>query len=1311
MKLAVTALCLVVLSSASGSTPDVAPIPPVANGVLPAVKLRGYGVVSGQWKSVAGGSVLTIHCASEAKAQLVQAKYVSDLQSLPGVTTVQMAGTDPAIPGFLFGTNAFLAAREGAQVFILTAKSTGSLGALERSSLPQGHLVFKPEVNVPMYLDRWDKYGFRFYYAPLTTPDGQTLSTYDKNTDLAWSEKNQTGIQLWDPLYEFDTAHGITTRHDIQWTIDAAQAHHLPIGINLSVLNQLWLENWFPYDMAQMAPDFLGSFYNGPMGMGDGSRFISWNSTTAEDMELGTLQQDVKALAGVDNVTSWLEPHGEIAHGNTDFLMEYGPLADKTYRDWLRKKYSSVETVSRRWTGKSDAFKRWDDIHVPEMANFCGWNGDALDLAGKWRVDYPPIDAKGDGPVNYPTDTFAATCDDSRWPEIVAPGDANAMFLPKTPAIFRRTFNVDGAWLKAHPRVWLYEFDINETNDKEIIATLNGKEIGRSKVQYDHYGCYEATSALKEGANVLALALPEGYLAYRVYLSGTEPHPYPYLGAQLNAQWADFTGWAAWSRVQKVQRGMEMIRQVDPDRGIIMMTPGTFAGGEQELAKRYGGDFHDTGGMQGWWNTFYPEMMNGVGLPCTVETGGPDHDVNGLSDTLGRFSTEGIQGVDYFLQIGDLFWHPEMKAKFEENLKLWKLIGKYHVAPPQYATFYSGRDAALATFPFNFVDRNLLVPMGYVPWDWHDDRYPGTAGISEDELLNGSADKYKVIFDSNSSILDQDIIDAIGAYVKQGGIFVTYVQTGRHSPTEPNSWPISKLTGYSVTGIDPFPPDDTKQHNREIAPAPNQSVFTASTWKMESSAGSAGLSLKKVAADCQDLLVWKDGSIAAGMRPLGKGYIFNFGVKYDGMGWGDHRGTNQIFDAVLDFAKIRRDPIQLQNSNFPGSPDEVDPNQFYYRHFLSNNGLYDVFSFWNHYQRTVAADLVFPVDAPALANAIRVKTGESMPLSKNSNGQPVLHIQLDGGESQSFLVPHADVSLAARQWFDLQREWWKGTDQPPAKALPGLAAIHRDTVPLGDDWLCKSVADADSAKPLVAAHVDDSTWDKRKSAAQLIPLPDQQKPPQVMVYRKRFTIPADWSKGSITLWMTVTEGDAFYDSAQVFCDGAPVKVSYRSVFNQTFDPPLKPGSTHVLAVISQSKSCLIGNAGASWLYYRPDANEQMDLAGEWATSDDGLRFDTKATVPGPWNTHMARRTVTIPLSHAQQTVMLHCEYSGAIVGAVFNGRWISQSHVANCPTFDLNLTPWVKFGKDNSLEVLTYAKSQASIRKLTLDFYNAENRF
>jgi hypothetical protein len=1266
---------------------------------IPAVKLRGYGTLAGKWQTFPHGSFLQVTCDSEDKAKIVQAKYVSDLQELPGV---MQSGSGPAT--WTFNGESFLAARDGVNVDIVTGDSPAALTQLASNVLPKTPLVYKPEVDVPMLLDRWDQHGFRFYYDTRSTPDGTNFTTFDKGTEIDWSVKNQTGLQTWDPVYEYDVAQGITSKNDISWATDAARARHIPLGINLSTNNQVWLENWYPQDMAQHMPQFLGAYYNGPMVTEDGMRFLSWDSIVGENLQMATIQQDVKHFNAFDNVTSWLEPHGEMGHGDSDFLMDYGPVADVTFRSWLKDRYKDLATVSTRYTGRPDSFASWDDVHVPEVASFCGWGPDALDLTGTWKVDY--LDqAITDQPINYPNETFFAAYDDSKWPEITAPGDAHASFLPKfKPAVFRRTFNVDAAWLQKNPRQWLYVFDLNRHRDKLVITTLNGKEIGRSPIQdpTEHRGWYEATGALRPGANTLALALPDGYLAYRVYFSGTAPRMYPDLGEQLNAKWADFADWATWARVQKAQRGMEMIRQVDPDRGIILMSPGTYYGGEQEIARKYGGDFHDTGGMAGWWNDIMPQLMNGVGMPSSVEPGGPARTVHDLESCYGYWSTEGSNAVDYFLTLGDVFWHDDLRANFESNLKLWKLFGKSHFAPAQFASLVSERDANRLSFPWNIFDKNMVMQAGFIPWAWNDQRYPGSAAVCEQQFLNNFVNRYKVIIDSNTSIMDPDLLDGIERYVKQGGIFVTYVETGRHSDTQANSWPISKLAGYNVVGIDPYP-DNNLQTGSSFDFAPGQTLFPADMDPHIKNG--SGLHLQKVAPECQDLLIWKDGTVAAGMRPIGKGYLIDMGVHTDSVGWGDARTMTALFDAILEHAKIPRDPVELQNIALDPSVLSHDAvaRGLMYRHYISNNGLYDVFNFWNNSPYAQTADLVFTADGPAAATV--VKTSASIPLVKNDAGLPTLKIALAPNEPAAYLTPRPNPETAARAWFDLQREWWKGTTPPPPNKLPDLAAVHKATVPLGDDWAFKAFAAGDSAAALTAPSVDDSTWPRRDFTAQLQTVPVSNPAGNTVVYRKKVTIPAAWTNGPVKFFLTPNEAQCSIDNSSLYIDGTLIKDHFDSLVDTTCGDVFKPGTTHTLALVVTSKSCLIGTIGNCWLYYRPNPTQELDLAGDWDASD-GLRFDHKQTIPGAWNTNMIRGVINIPATAAKQTVLLRFEKVGRIAGAIINGTYVGQSHVPDCPTFDLNLTPWIKFGEDNKFEIVAGAKVQMDVAKIALDFYD-----
>jgi hypothetical protein len=93
---------------------------------LPPVKLRAYGTLSGSFhKLEADGyaaSVLLIRCESGEKAQLVQAKYLSDVGLLPGVRALSLATSRGQVPARAVEHGGFIAAASsGDSVFVLSA--------------------------------------------------------------------------------------------------------------------------------------------------------------------------------------------------------------------------------------------------------------------------------------------------------------------------------------------------------------------------------------------------------------------------------------------------------------------------------------------------------------------------------------------------------------------------------------------------------------------------------------------------------------------------------------------------------------------------------------------------------------------------------------------------------------------------------------------------------------------------------------------------------------------------------------------------------------------------------------------------------------------------------------------------------------------------------------------------------------------------------------------------------------------------------------------------------------------------------------
>ncbi len=111
-------------------------------------------------------------------AQLVQAKYLSDLKALPDVRSTIIATSLRKLAVYQIENQGIIGAlRDKNLVWIAAARTQQNWKALLDSAL-NGHqstLKANAEVAIPMWLDRWDKWGFRFYYREWEAPPPATL--------------------------------------------------------------------------------------------------------------------------------------------------------------------------------------------------------------------------------------------------------------------------------------------------------------------------------------------------------------------------------------------------------------------------------------------------------------------------------------------------------------------------------------------------------------------------------------------------------------------------------------------------------------------------------------------------------------------------------------------------------------------------------------------------------------------------------------------------------------------------------------------------------------------------------------------------------------------------------------------------------------------------------------------------------------------------------------------------------------------------------------------------------------------------------
>lgn len=505
-----------------------------------------------------------------------------------------------------------------------------------------------------MWLDRWDKYGVMSYYGPGQAP--QNSKDYDFDTDLQFAKDNgPLGLVLWTNALTEDNSEGMGNEQAWSYVQDRARQVGVPVHINLqNSWPVAWLGNRYREETQLKAPQFLGGFYgvshdSAPAGP------LTWSSQAGEDALLGVLQETVRRFVDAPNVVGWLEPHAETSDTPQGAFTEWGPVADRSIRQFLQERYGSVAAVSKRWHGRADFFHSWADVHSPETAEFAGFGPDAIDLRGTWRVKYAPP-----APAPVPPEWTQPDFDDGGWDEFTAPGNDRMLTIPRKPLVYRRTIDVPAHWLAARPQVTLCVWDMSCQDREEVTLFVNGRKVtGHSHGgNVTHWAVFDVTDALRPGVNHLAMQVPRGILCYRTYLTGDKPAQYPDLGPQRNAHWADYIDWYLWCRKAQMARGVEMIRQVDPDRSINLMAV-EYVAPFKTIAQEYGCRFHDTGAMAGFWTEEPAVMMAGLRFPTSAEPGSPAPDAAQFQAFFGRWITEGVNGVHYFQSLGDIQWNPE----------------------------------------------------------------------------------------------------------------------------------------------------------------------------------------------------------------------------------------------------------------------------------------------------------------------------------------------------------------------------------------------------------------------------------------------------------------------------------------------------------------------------------------------------------------------------------------------------------------------------------------------------------------------------
>ncbi len=1266
---------------------------------FPAKALRGYGELSAVFhslKTADGAASLTrITCRSPEKALLVQAKYLSDVSLLPGCDADTLAVGTRSIPVRRAPAGGALACcAAGRDVLILAASSRKALASLidgeVRPSIRAD--AFVPHAQAPMYLDRFDKYGLLVYYGPWITPPHE--EHYDYSADFKFARDNKLGLILWQTPLADDTAEGMNNEKAWDWIQEGCRSLHVPLHVNLSFSwPMLWLGNRYREETMLKAPQFVGGFY-GVAHDSCGVGAVSWHSEKAKAATLGILQETVRRYVKDPNIVGWLEPHSETADNPQGLLIDYGPVADRSLQQYMKQRYGLLSRVGERWYGDPAHYQSWEGIRAPELAQFVGFGPEAIDLRGVWRVKYIPApdghlytreEARRLGGEVIPTapvppEWYQPGFDDSAWDELLAPGNDRAIEMTWSPLVYRRTIDVPAPWLAAHKKAWLYFWVIFGRDFDPHQVYVNGQPI---KADPSLKIAFDVSAALKPGANTVVLQPHRGIMCYRSYLSPEAPAQYPNLGKQKNARWVDFRKWLLWARARQIARGMEMIRQIDPDRPINLMAPDDNAGAIKEAGEKCGAFFHNTGYAAGFWAEYNPLLMRGSGLPATAEPGNGAPNVRDFMAFWGRWLSEGLNGVHYFQHLGEITWNPEVLKQFRAHRTMYEMIGKYHVPAAKVAILFSASNEQISGYPWT-QDPAQFQPGGY----WRVNpamsliNYCARDAVTEEDFATENVDKYRVIIDSNTSIVSEELLANVEKWVCAGGVFVTYGQTGRHAETEPDTWPIRRLSGYDVTAVADW--GAGKQFQR----TPTQTIYKNDAWVKPTRAG--GLQLKRAAAECQDLLAWSDGTVAAGVRPLGAGWVVTLGPA---VGGGD---VGKLLAPIIE---------HFHAANLVPAHAALPASNLYTRHYISNTGLYDVWVMYNETGKPITTDLVFlPGFRPE--SFADVVTGRSLEITRDPSGDKVRNITLGNLETRMWISPRRETAASPLEWLSVQRNWWAGTAAPDRKPLPTPAEDQRFTVDLTGDWTFKpadGLTDDESAA-LMQGAVDDSAWEKRDLG--IWSLPDHASVKHA-VMRRKFTVPSGWTAGYVGLCVAQYAG-VFVEGGRIFMDGQALRPAfYRDgIYLDPAKGLLTPGTSHLLALDIKSKESVAGPRGNAWIYYLPEPQQRQSLSGDWRRYVNPLQAAGKVQLPGPFQGQYASRTVFIDRAHASQNVLIHVD-GMAVQGVMVNGKLINRSGRVSNSLFSINVTPYVNFGQENLIELVVRPDPQPTpVKVVEIRYYD-----
>ena len=1250
--------------------------------------LRGYGKIHLSESQEKGCTVWKFEATSAANAETTVGKFLADLNLSPDATvgTLSIGGgfTEVTVPGGAVYTGY----TEGSTGYVVSAPDektvSNFVASLEKSNEPR-----VTDLKYPPYLDRFDRNGWGFYgfggnfeHLNPSPGDGST----DPEADMDWIQKYKFRFELWPNPADFDDNWSVSERHTHGWLLNEAEKRGVPVSGRL--YGALPHVKQFT-DLRDVEQPFMeGGWYWAILGYRDYPR-QSWFSKPGRLYMARQARDEVNMYADHPEIESWMMPYGEV--GTYDWYTYHGDISKSAQDDWRdtvqNKLHLSLAKLSSMYGRKDHPFTSYDDVMMPEVATFAGLPGEIEDLEGDWHVKVES--QPGEGTTGQWWDA-----DVTSWDHLHMPGSVYwfkySKYTTYLPKWVIRDFDYDVTKTAGRP-VYLYDFARAENaydSTKLAPVYLNGQKVA----DVSSWGAWDVTKLLKPGAN--RLAIQTDVFSGRVFLSTDKPAVYPYLGADRNELWTDFNAWLENGRYAASEAALAGIRMAEPNKPIKIMAPLLESTNQWlDMASKYGAWGHFTG--EGQWAFFWYKRYGFLyGLPGTSEGAGPG-DLQSLVDLYQRVLLEGLNGHDQVFSVQFITGLPDEKKFFEDHIAVIKQMGRYDIAGPQVLVYRST----------NMASRLMPPPLPLPPgssheiqsvWNWdfargtfQSDGYSGIY-VDDDGISSGKIARYSLMLDCGNEILTPQAIKNLGDWIRAGGTYITLPFTGRSEPSAPDTFPISAITGCTVSKVrSPGQGTVTIAQDAPILKELAGQSFPDNGVDKEGNGVDHNLvsTELKPGADCQVVATFEDGAPAIVLHKLGKGQVvvlgstfFNHIQDIKGVWLPDQQGS--------DFFRDLFTGLGFQSPNW--TTDRLVLTQRY----RTNNGLDDAVVLDNFAGADRTVDLHVRVDRkPEKVYRVAMNEVTEVPFTMDGDTVTIPQIAIPKEEVQMYYFRSHPADDAVAHWWEYQKKLWK----PLSPENLDFSSISHgrfvdQAVDLKGDWHWTQ-----GNTPMTGEVPDSSVAEQTPWMLDVYNTKDADPTKPVYAW-KTFTVRPEWlADGGVTkLVAAAVDGDFSTAQREFHLNGQLLQKD--GFFNPDVESLLKPGKnvlTVKLAVPTQAK--YIGALGAIYLTHTKQPVKTIDLSGTWAANPPGIgdaRDGTGPTVqfPGKASAFLPTRTIAIPADWKDKYIITYYAVGarGSSVGAIVNETGVIRrhDHLYGDET-EVDITPFIQWGKTNTIAMLS----------------------